>query len=372
MRLVNMRESGTLRTATILPGMVWLTIALGAMMLIYVDPFRETEVDDDWAYALTVRHLLDSGQYHLQDSATANMPFQAYWGGLFAHLGGYSHGNLRLSTLVLWAFGLWAFYFLCREHRLGRREAGLLALGLFSCPLIVKMSFSFMTDIPYLSCLIIALFLYTSAWRLQRYDLMVLASIAGSAAILTRQFGAVLIPTTMLVWSVSDGRRRKAALLATGIVLPLIALGWQLRVGVAQPTGGTRMIFYQLSQYYSQPLGLFKSTVWRGTVILYYLALFALPFVLLPGLEGLRKGRGQKPLARRWLVPAVVAGCMLGLLLYSRRHHLVPSLMPMIGSNFDSLWTAFGYRFRILLTALTTLEAASRLPALSLATKSIG
>jgi hypothetical protein len=350
----NMREPGKLRIATILPGMVWLTIALGAIVLIYVNPFRETEVDDDWAYALTVRHLLDSGQYHLQDSATANMPFQAYWGGLFADLGGYSHGSLRLSTLVLWAFGLGAFYFLCREHRLGRREAGLLVLGLFSCPLIVKMSFSFMTDIPYLSCLIIALFLYTRAWRLQRYDLMVLASIAGSAAILTRQFGAVLIPATMLVWAVSDSRRRRAALLATGIVLPLIALGWQLHIGIAQPTVGTRMIFCQLSQYYSQPLGLLKSTVWRGTVILHYLSFFALPFIFLPALESLRKGHSQLPLARRWLVPAIVTGCMFSILLFSRRHHFVPSTMPLIDSNFDSLWAAFGSPVRIILTALTT------------------
>ncbi len=129
-----MVEPGKLHIAKVLPGAVWLTLALAAVVLIYVNPFRETEVDDDWAYALTVRHLLDSGQYHLQDSATANMPFQAYWGALFADIGGYSHGNLRLSTLVLWASGLAAFYFLCREHGLGRREAGLLTLGLYSCP----------------------------------------------------------------------------------------------------------------------------------------------------------------------------------------------------------------------------------------------
>ena len=151
--------------------------------------------------------------------------------------------------LVLWGFGLAAFYFLCREHGLGRREAGLLVLGLFSCPLIIKMSFSFMTDIPYLSCLIIALFLYTRALSLRRYDLMYLASLAGSAAILTRQFGAVLIAAAVLVWAVSDNRRRNIALVATGIALPLIALRWQLHTGIAQPTGGTRMIFYQLSQY---------------------------------------------------------------------------------------------------------------------------
>lgn len=356
--LANVKKPRKLRIVTMLPKSVWLTIALTAVVSIYVNPFRETEVDDDWAYAITVHRLLDSGQFHLQDSATANMPFQAYWGALFADIGGYSHGNLRLSTIVLWAFGLGAFHVLCREHGLDRGEAGLVVLGLFSCPLIVKMSFSFMTDIPYLSCLIIALLLYTRALRLRRYKLMFLGSIAGSAAILTRQFGAVLIAAVLLVWALSDSRRRNAALLATGIALPLIALGWQFRIGIAQPTGGTRMIFYQLGQYYSYPLTLIKSTVWRGTVILHYLAFFALPFVFLPALERLRKGHGQEPLARRWFVPALVAGCMLCVLFYSRRHHVIPTSMPMIDSNFDSLWAAFGSRFRIVLTVLTTLGGA--------------
>jgi Dolichyl-phosphate-mannose-protein mannosyltransferase len=356
--LANVKKPRKLSIATMLPGSAWLTIALAAVVFIYVNPFRETEVDDDWAYALTVRHLLDSGQYHLQDSATANMPFQAYWGALFADIGGYSHGNLRLSTLVLWAFGLGAFYLLCCEHGSDRGEAGLLVLGLFSCPLIVKMSFSFMTDIPYLSCLIIALFMYTRALRLRRYELMFLASIAGSAAILTRQFGAVLIAAVMLVWALSDSRRRNAALLATGIALPLVALGWQLRTGIAQPTGGTRMIFYQLSQYYSHPLALVKSAAWRGTVILHYFAFFALPFIFLPALERLSKRRCQEPLARRWLVPALIAGCMLCVLFYSRLHHVVPTSIPMIDSNFDSLWAAFGSRFRIVLTVLTTVGGA--------------
>lgn len=354
MRFANMRKPGNLRVATILPGFIWLTIALAVFAFIYVNPFRETEVDDDWAYALTVRHMLDTGQYHLQDSATANMPFQAYWGALFADLGGYSHGNLRLSTLVLWASALVAFYLLCREHGLNRQEAGLLVLGLFSCPLIVKMSYSFMTDIPYLSCLIIALFLYTRALRMRRHDLMFVASLAGSAAILTRQFGAVLIGAAVLVWAVSGSRRRNAALLATSIALPLVALGWQLHIGLAEPTGGTRMIFYQMSQYYAKPLGLVKSMVWRETVVLHYMAFFALPFIFLPVIGGMHRDNVQQPGTRRWLVPTVIAACMVVALVYSRLHTSIPSSMPLIDSNFDSLWAAFGSHSRLLLTVLTT------------------
>lgn len=207
----------------------------------YINPFREAEVDDDWAYALMVRHLLNTGQYRLHDWATANMPFQVYWGALFARLGGpfHFHSSLRLSTLVLWAVALVAFYLLCHEHALDHNQAGLLTLGLFSSPLALEMSFSFMSDIPYLSCLIIALYLYTRAWRLERYDLMFAASLAGSAAILTRQFGAVIIAGVILVWLATENRARTFMLATTGLVLPLTAFGWQLHMGLKAATWAT-------------------------------------------------------------------------------------------------------------------------------------
>ena len=45
-------------------------------------------LEDDWAYALSVRHLLDTGKYQLHDWAALYMVFQVYWGALFeAHFG---------------------------------------------------------------------------------------------------------------------------------------------------------------------------------------------------------------------------------------------------------------------------------------------
>jgi hypothetical protein len=74
------------------------------------------------------------------------MPFQAYWGALFAHLLGYSFTSLRISTLVLMFLGLIAFYYLAREHRLDRFQAALPVLCLFSSPLVMEHSFSFNSD----------------------------------------------------------------------------------------------------------------------------------------------------------------------------------------------------------------------------------
>ena len=56
-------------------------------------------------------------------------------------------------------------------------------------PSFLLLSFSFMTDVPFLVLLILALLFYTRSLRLRSYSWMILASIAASAAILTRQFG---------------------------------------------------------------------------------------------------------------------------------------------------------------------------------------
>ena len=107
----------TIRTIHLIP----LTFLLSVLL---INPLRETAMEDDWAYALTVRHVLTSGEYRLHDWLVANMPFQAYWGALFASLGGYSFAMLRLSTLVLAAIGLVAFYHLAREHELAEPQGG--------------------------------------------------------------------------------------------------------------------------------------------------------------------------------------------------------------------------------------------------------
>jgi hypothetical protein len=347
-----MKRPDSLNVTTVLPSAVWLTLALAAFVVAYVNPFRETAWDDDWAYALAVRHLLDTGHYRLHHWATANMPFQVYWGALFGRLGGCLHSTLRLSTLVLWALGLVAFYLLCREHNVDRQEAAILLLGLFSCPLTIIMSFSFMTDIPYLSCLIIALYLYTRSLRLQRYDVMFAASLAASAAILTRQFGAVLIAGMLLVWISSENRRREAGLFAIGVCLPVMALCWQLWMGLGQPTWATRYHFYCQHSYYSHARGLIWCSVSRPALILQYVAFFALPFTLLPAMKRACNHQDGRFGARAWLAPAAIAGYMLSVSVcsyWSSRR----SLMPLLPWNFEGLMD-LGRAPRLVLTVLTT------------------
>lgn len=77
---------------------VWLALSAFLCAILAVNPLRETAMEDDWAYAWTVQHWLATGNYHLNDWLSANMPFQAAWGTLFSLVSGYSFTTVRFFT----------------------------------------------------------------------------------------------------------------------------------------------------------------------------------------------------------------------------------------------------------------------------------
>src|SRR5262249_48576694 len=137
------------------PGMC-LVLGLFLLAAGFVNPFREVANGDDWAYALTVRHLLETGEYKLGDWAAANMVAQVSWAALFGEVFGSSLGILRVSTLAVFGLGLVACYRLLRDFGLKDAEASLLTMTVLASPIVVFFAFSFMTDVPFLSWMMIA------------------------------------------------------------------------------------------------------------------------------------------------------------------------------------------------------------------------
>ena len=287
--------------------MLGVLLAVFIAVVLLVNPLRETAMEDDWVYALTVRHLLDTGEYQLHVWAGANLPFQIFWGALFARLFGYSFSSLRISTLVLAFCGLVAFYFLAKEHDLNDAQAGLLTLGLFASPLVLRFSFNYMTDVPFLTCLIVALSVYARAIRLHSYRWMLLGSLAATAAILTRQFGMALIGGLLALWVLGKARREQVSFFLTGLALPALAALWQLYAGIVSPNWGARYFTLVQAEYMADPLAMLGSMLWRPSVILQYLALFSLPFLSVGLLASSRQAFSTlDPRARKLLLAALV------------------------------------------------------------------
>jgi Dolichyl-phosphate-mannose-protein mannosyltransferase len=275
---------------SILAGWPGLCLVIGAYLVAVaaVNPLRECPVLDDWAYASTVRHLLRTGEYKLDDWVAPNMPFQALWGGLFGLVLGDSYVTLRLSTIVLTVIGLVAFRALAREHGLSGTAANLLTFCLASSSLFFRMSLSFQTDVPFVVTLIVALLLYTRALQVMSMPAWTSAAVAGAACILTRQFGAAIVAALVVLWIFDRERFARLKYYAIGLSLPLIAVVWQLDRGLFHANWAAESHLFRQKLFFAQGHFL-RNLPWRPTVLMEYQALWLVPLVLLAAWRAARE-----------------------------------------------------------------------------------
>jgi Dolichyl-phosphate-mannose-protein mannosyltransferase len=126
-----------------------LIVLLSAAPLVVLRPLHDTPFVDDWAYAWSVEHLLQTGELRILDWAVSLNAAHVLWGALFCAPFGFSFTALRLSTWVLSLLGLVGFYVLLRELGASRRDTllGVALVGFY--PVYFILSFSFMTDVPF-------------------------------------------------------------------------------------------------------------------------------------------------------------------------------------------------------------------------------
>jgi hypothetical protein len=340
-------------------------VSLTAVLLLFVaaaivvNPLRETPVEDDWAYAETVKHFLDTGQYRLNDWLSANIAFQTGWATLFCLPTGFSFAALRVSTIVLAVVGLAALRALALEHGLSRSAANLLTFCVASSPLFFKMSLTFMSDVPFVAVMTVSLLLYTRALRGMTWFAWLAASFAGAAAILTRQFGAALLGGLAVVWLADRQRFARLSRYLAGAVLPVAATLWQLNRGWNHSNWAAAHNLNR-QKLYLLGTGFLRNLPWRPLVIVEYLAWFLMPLALVVSVAVLTMRLTQdeadnstsRGSARRsvlellgWTV-VFVAGIFYGVRVIG-----VPALMPFLSWNFEILYI-LGTKFRVVTTVI--------------------
>ena len=80
-----------------------LLAILGFFVLacLLTSPLRNVPINDDWTYAWSVEHLLQTGRLAVLNWSAHYPILQALWGGLFSFVFGFSFGVLRLSTVLM-------------------------------------------------------------------------------------------------------------------------------------------------------------------------------------------------------------------------------------------------------------------------------
>lgn len=175
----------------------WVTILGFALLwllgLSLMRPWGDFPVNDDWIYGETVHNILRHGRFQFYAPASANFFLQAYWGALFCALLGFSYTTLKLSTVIAGLGGIAALYLLVRETGARRGFALLAVLTLALNPMYMVLTASFLTDVPFLSLVTVALWLFVRGLNRERPICVAGAFLALFAALLIRQHALLFI-----------------------------------------------------------------------------------------------------------------------------------------------------------------------------------
>jgi len=274
-------------------GPVMGVIVAFAAAIIIVNPMWHTAFSDDWAFAQMTSHVLQTGAYIQNAWLAPNSPLHVYLGVAAARLFGFSFGSLRISTLCMLLIALVSFYFLAKEFRLSTKISALLTLILLGSPLVLLMSFTFMSDIAFFALLTVSLVFYIRGFREENLYLMIAGAVAAAASILVRQLGAVVIPALAMTWLISSNRKRLIPLTLAGMSLPIIATIWQ---AVQPESWAFHWLALTQRDYIQNPQLLLSQAVWRVMVTLQYLALSIMPLIIVALVEVailIRRSRGS-------------------------------------------------------------------------------
>lgn len=209
--------------------------ALAQSALFVIFPEQDFPTGDDWAYARGAFAFLE-GRIDYQHWAAMPLFGQWLWSAPFVAGLGRTHLALHVSTLVLSALGLSAFFDLLRQ-RFSDRAAALATACLAFNPYWFVLSRGFLSDVPSVAFMLVALAFYARASKSSDW-LLLPALLAALLAVSHRQT-AVVLPLAALAAGARRWRYRLAAVAPWLLAVPLYRWFGQ-RADISPPRLGVR------------------------------------------------------------------------------------------------------------------------------------
>jgi len=158
-------------------------------------PLQDQSFTDDFAHAQSVRHLLATGQVKISEWSAPTLIFPIIWGAAFSKIFGFSFTTLHLSIIVMLPILAISMYLILREFKVDPLRSLIITLFFISIPWIFQFTFTFMTDIPFLTLELLTLLFYVKGFQTNASHYLVIGSVFASMAFLTRQTG-IIFPLT--------------------------------------------------------------------------------------------------------------------------------------------------------------------------------
>jgi hypothetical protein len=269
-------------------------------------------LNDDWVYAKSVRTLADDHRLERHPFAAVNAVGQTLIGAVFCLPFGFGFPALRLSTLLLALAATWATAQAGRTVGLSRAWSMVCGLVVLCNPLFMNLSYTFMTDVPFVAFTVLSGWFFLRALRHGRWQDVLAGSGLAAYAFFIRQPGAVLpLAFVISMAATCHGERRPpriadvVALVAPWVLSLLLYLHWRS----GSPTA------------YVVPAPAAMALVHRATLLLrhaarfvLYLGLFLAPLVTAVVADRLGSRGRRSAFAVRPLSAAAFAATFLVLL----------------------------------------------------------
>lgn len=292
-------------------GWGFLPVAAAFMLvLILVSPQGEFPLNDAWMYHTAVKQRLETGKDLIDLDTAAYLYPQRLYGTALARMFGFSFTLLR-ATGILAAFAcLFLAYRILARLRFSTLACFAGTMALLANPIFLNLSYTFMTDLPYLALFLAALLFYIRAAQTGERPPLVAGVLFTIVALTQRQIGLLLTPAALLYFFVRRRQRPVTPADWAILLVPAIAfgaltmvleggraespgLGWILRPSAwAQLYNLAPLSKYRLMAGVD-PLDFYKIVSFALPA---YLGLFTLPLLLGALVRALRK-RGVLPTA---------------------------------------------------------------------------
>jgi hypothetical protein len=251
---------------------------LWILAAIIINPNGEFPLNDDWAYSKNVFNLSENGVLKFGDWPAMTLIAQTLWGTLFCKLFGFSFTVLRFSVLILGWIGVIAFFLFILKMTNNYILAFISSLTIGFNPLYFSLSYTFMTDVPFLATLTLSAYFYYCYFNELKIKYVIFASVFALLATMIRQLG-LWIPITFIITYVITTKINLKQLLwfcfsAVLIIIIFIVYTWLLRFYKILPSNYNSIYKILYFKDVSQTFLIF----WHRTfILLFYSGFFLLP-----------------------------------------------------------------------------------------------
>lgn len=180
---------------------------------IVVRPYAEIGIIDDWSYIKSAQVLAQTGHIVYNGWAAAMLGWQLYFGALFIKLFGFSFTVVRFSTVI--EAMVTAFLLERSFVRAGLNcwNATLATMTFVLSPLFLPLTFTFMSDVPGVLCIVVCLYMCLRALEAESersaMAWICLAALANALGGTVRQITwlGVLVMAPSTLWLLRRSRR---------------------------------------------------------------------------------------------------------------------------------------------------------------------